>query len=345
LRNLCITATLCVLSCPVSCLADRLTPFALEFGSARQQLWVMLAERPDGGLSYANSLARQLALDPDLASRPYLAGSDFSVTPILKLDRNVNSGIASDTVLILGLPFLVNAESRAVRALTAGAALNAGLSFGLAPGLTFAMSGRSEHRRALGRDMLVTRNTLTGTLGYTAQNWTYLSANFLLDQEERALATGKTATTALTVGKLFGNSDAFLQDVSLTVLQEAESTTGQRRLRGNWTGIFADIGVVDISLEVGERLDGELVPVSAVSVAYSAFLIGAPTTLSASYGRSEGGVFFGLERHDDRLVLKAEREISRQVSINISYEVSDSSIDSFDVAGADFGINFTALEF
>lgn len=330
---------------PLSAGAEGLTPLLLEFGSPRAQLWTVLEERPQGGAGFAFTLANRLALNPDRTAWPYLSGASLSFAPVLRYDRNVNNGFKGDTILIGGLPFVVDEGSRAVGAATVGGAVTGGVSFGVAQGTTLTLSGRTEYRRAVGKEFEVVDSTAAIHLGHTAQDWSYINAGFLLNEEKRALADENTRIASFTVGKLFGKGGNRLHDLSAGFIRAEENGTWQSRVRLDWTGAFSGRGVFRLGLERGEAIGGALLPRTTITASYADILSGSPTTLSATYSEKTGGSFFGAARNDDIYRLRIDRRIGKRASVYLAYERKESTVDSFDDSGLDLGVNITGFSF
>lgn len=323
--------------------AGDLSSLILEFGQPRSLLWSILEERPAGAAPLAFYLADQLALNPDRTRWPYSSETRLSFTPLLEYDRNVNNGFKGDTIYLAGLPFKVNDDAQAVEAATVGGAISGGLSFGIAKGLTFTMSGRSAYSHAIGYDFEVTNNTFAINSGYTSQNWTYLDTGFLINEESRELSKDRVRMTTVTVGKIFGKAYNHLHDISWTFSHVEDEAVWQKRLRVDWSGAFSDVGYFKLGLERGEKIDGYLLPELTASVSYSNIIFGAATSMSAYHSKKTGGYFFGSSRTDEVYKFKIDRKLSDHVNAFISYEKTASSIDSFDDAGFDVGIRITGF--
>jgi len=322
--------------------AESLTRLSLEFGQPRTLLWSILEEKPAGAEEFAFRLADQLALNPDRKSWPYLSGASLTFTPLLKYDRNVNNGFEGDTIYIGDDPWVLN--QRAVEAATIGGALAGGLSFGIAQGTTLSLSGRFEYRRAIGKEFEVFDNTASVNLGYTAQDWTYLNAGFLVNEEKRALAEDNVRIASFSIGRLFGEAGNQLHDISGTYIRAEENSTWQSRARVDWTGTFVNYGVFRLGLERGEKIDGSVLPEVTIAASYSNVIFGSPTTVSAYYTRETGSDTYG-PREVDLYKIRVDRAISDRVSLYMSYERKDSTLDSFDNSGVDFGLNITGFKF
>lgn len=337
--------TLTLFMSPLAASAEALTPLLLEFGQPRSLLWGIVEDRPQGSARYAFQLADQLALNPERKNFPYTIGTSLTFTPLLKYDRNVNNGFKGDTIYIWGLPFSVDESTRAVESATLGGAVSGGVSFGLTKGMTLTTSGRSEYQRAIGAEFEVFNNTAAVNVGYTSQSWDYLNAGFLYNQERRSLSNDTIQVASFTAGKLFGDAGRQLHDFSGTFSRVHEKSAWQNRVRVDWTGTFADYGVFKGGLELGEKINGTLLPQTSISASYSNVIFGAATTISAYYSERTGGFFFGTARQDNIFKIKADRKLSERVSVYLSYERKDSSIDSFDEAGLDVGFNITGFSF
>jgi hypothetical protein len=341
LRKLALTVVLALSSLAVK--ADDLTPYLLEFGTARSQLWGILAERPEGGSSYAFALADQLGLNPDRGTWPYRAAATLRFSPLLGFDRNVNNGFVGDVISISGIPYRVEEASKAVRAVAIGAAVSGAISFGVAQGTTLTFSGRGAYERAVGKRFEVFNSTAAVNLGYTAQDWTYANAGFLVNEERRDLGDESIKVASWTIGRIFGEAHSHLHDLSGTFVRAEENATWQSRLRVDWTGTFADYGVFKVGLEGGEEIEGTLLPRVTVTAAYSNLIFGKPTTISAVYTHKTGGLIFGETREDHTYRVSLDRKINERFSISVSAERKDSSLDSFDDSYIDIGFQITGF--
>lgn len=345
MRPIGLVPLLALLMSPQAANSEDLSLLMLDFGYSRSLLWAMLAEKPQGGAKFAVQVADQLALNPDQKIWPYLANTTLSFTPLLKYDKNVNNGFKGDTITIWGIPFEVDEGSKAVAAATVGGTVTASAAFGIATGTILSLSARTEYQRAIGEDFEVFTNSAAMNISYTAQNWAYLNSGFSLQEEERALATDTTKSASFTAGKLFGQPENYLHDISGTISRVAENEIWQTRARVNWTGYFVDYGVISLGLERGEKIDGTLLPKMTATASYTNTIFGAATTVSAYYSEKTGGYFFGSPRKDDVYAITLDRAINNRVSAYISYERKKSSVNSFDDTGIDFGINFTGFKF
>jgi hypothetical protein len=339
------TIILSLMMSPLAASAEGMTGLMLEFGQPRTLLKSIIEEKPQGAANFAFRLADRLALNPARESWPYLSGTSLTFTPLLQYDRNVNNGFKGDTIYIWGLPFAVDEASKAVEAVTAGAAIASGLSFGIAKGTTLSMSGRAAYQRAIGKEFEVFNNTVSVNLGYTSQSWEYLNAGILVNEETRGSASQSTNLASITAGKILGGFGDHLHDVSMTLSRIEENSTWQNKARIDWTGAFEDYGVFKVGLERGQKINGTLLPKATITTSYSNVIFGAATTLSVYYGEKTGGNFFGVARDDKNYQIRADRKVTNRVNVFVSYENKNSTIDSFDESGVDLGFNITGFEF
>ena len=101
----------------------------------------------------------------------------------------------------------------------------------------------------------------------------------------------------------------------------------------------AQWGVLETRAEFGQYVAGEHTRLFGATVALTRPILGAQTTLFASYAREGGAVFFGDPRRDQVVSLGLSRPINDVFGLNLSLTDRHSTLANYD--GVTLGLDFT----
>lgn len=332
-----ILACALLLCIPAPAVAQETTRLLLEFGNVRSSLYGILAERPKGGSRFAYYLADMNALNPDRNSYPYVAHTNWAITPSLRYEGNVNDGIEADVIHIGGLPFTIDEESKAISAMTAGVAVSAAGAYALGRGVLLSTSVRSEMRKAIENETFtVTEHSLNTALSYTSQKMWYGSLNGAITRRDTDYAQSKRQSFGFTLGKVFGDRHA-VHDLSLGASKVFNDDVWQDRAVLTWSMAKPTFGHVQISAQVGAAQENKMLFRHSLAVSYSNFIWKQPTTISLGASVSDGGKFFGKDRTDNVYTASFERKLMSKLNGYVSVAKRDSTAEIYDSTTIDMG--------
>ena len=116
--------------------------------------------------------------------------------------------------------------------------------------------------------------------------------------------------------------------------------------------IIANLGIIEnshlfssVDFTFGENIEGRLATKQRVNANLQLALWSKPFTLSLGYERLEGGALLGVVRNDDFKSISMSFPIYGRATVKIGYQITDSTIDYYDLNTPIISIGFNALSF
>jgi hypothetical protein len=318
---------------------------ALSSGSPRLALYSLVTRRPPGALQTVHALANGQGLTfPASGGTPRRIGGGVSAFPVLGFDRNINGGIPSDTIIIIGLPFTINPDAQAKAGVVAGAGLGANISYAVARGTVLTASAQAS--RVWSPEHHLGRSDASASLcaGRFIEGWTFIDLCGGALYQTRDLSATNERSLSLRVSKLYslGASD---QELGLRLTRADRRTYRKATYDLDWRGAFDGVGTVSLRLGFGEEEIGFQSLRDQAEIGLTRPVLGKPTTLTAGVVRENGSSLFGIPREDRTVTLALRRPLSDRISARIGLTRTRSTISAFDDQGVTLDFDFGGFRF
>jgi hypothetical protein len=318
---------------------------ALSSGSPRLALYSLVTRRPPGALQTVHALANGQGLTfPASGGPPRRIGGGVSAFPVLGFDRNINGGIPSDTIIIIGLPFTINPDAQANAGVVAGAGLGGSIAFAVARGTV--LTATAEASRAWSPEHHLGRSDASASVCASRfiEGWTFIDLCGGALYQARDLSATNERSLSLRVSRLYslGTSD---QELGLRLTRADRRTYRKASYDIDWRGAFDGVGTVSLRLGFGEEEFGFQSLRDQAEIGLTRPVLGRPTTVSAGMVRENGSSLFGIPREDRTVTLTVRRPLTDRVSARIGLTRTRSTISAFDDQGVTLDLDFGGLRF
>lgn len=316
---------------------------ALLSGSPRLALRVLEGAGGAASRRVSDQLRRELGFahsGPGLQ----LLRREGGLRPVLRYDDNINNGIPGRELILAGLPFVVDAGSRARAGLLLGAQVNGAALWSWAPGgtLSFAAGAGAEH--AIRHDLSVRTAWGSACLSQRSATWTWVGLCQALTRERRELGRSDSPSTSVSLTQVF-RTNTGAQEATAHLGRSERGRAARSFASLSWKLARAGLGAVDLALYTEQRRPG----VSTVNYRLSAGLRSLwrkkVITFGLWYGEEGGGQLFGTRRADRIAGLRISATVTARVQLNIGYRQRLSSHAVFNTRGLYAGFDVTALRF
>lgn len=311
---------------------------ALAGGSARLQLFALMAARPEGAGPYVGQLQRHLGLDHPAGAGPRYVSHSVALSPILEHDSNINGGTPGGFIMLGGLKFTLTESSRAKSGLVAGLAPSASLRLSLGQGRTVEASASGSVARALEYDL--TRRSF----GFRLCGAQYLGRADWLDicagrrGSDKALSSSQETHASVGFARQYATARGF-HEASMRLEQVDNGTFKKTSLDFGVTHAAARLGVVDWRVELGEHIAGQHTRLGGVTLSLTRPILGAQSTIFVAGSQEGGAVFFGNDRVDRSFRVGLSRNVTPRASVTLSLEDRRSTLENYTGTSVGFSVN------
>lgn len=304
---------------------------AMQAASARLRLFALMAQRPDG----AGDAVAELQRGQGFAHQaPQILSSGLRLDPILRYDSNINGGTPGETILIVGLPFTIAPEQRAVSGIIWGAEIGASLRFSISPKTV--VEAKASASSAHGASVKTATASLC--LGQFLGRTDWLDLCLQRDTADRALSHNDQTTASIALSHQFATAFA-LSEAQVKLRQTVAQDYQKLSLDLGLTTARAQWGLLETRAEFGQYIAGEHTRLFGATLSLTRPIWGANTVVYASYAREGGADFFGHPRKDEVISLGLSRPINDLFGLNLSVQDRRSTLANYD--GVTLGLNFT----
>ena len=311
---------------------------AIRFAGSENMMVHALSAR---GLPVQARLARekilaQMAMRGDTGD---VSRREFSVSPVLAYDPNINGGYANDGFTVAGIPFTISKEHEAVGGLLlgVGAAGRARVVLGTDTGLALTASGTFGY--APDHDMSKIRLGASACVNHMIDYSTF--GHVCLETSWRDYALGETSRNEARVGvsRVFG-SDLGLHEAGaeLTIRRTDSGDPYTQAIAGlTLTSALPGPLAIRTRLEVGEEVEGVLAMRERAVLGLGFPVFGRQSSVSVAVQSDRGGRWLGEDLTRKVTSFGIGHRVSNKLRISASFAGIDASADFFD--DTRFGLN------
>jgi hypothetical protein len=340
-----ITAALAVVA-PSAIMADALEhrwESAMISGSSRLAVFSVLQARPTGGEKFVGSFMRQDGLLHEEGQGAQRIRGYVSAKPLVEHDRNINSGIPTDTVTLGGLRFIVNEEDRAKDGFLLGGQVSAGVDYSVSKGQVVSVGGQLAYQYSFEHDLSKKYAGANVCLNSHVSKWGWIDTCFgarVLEQGSRLEeGYGSLGYTQVFASPFADHEVKF--EIQKAVREDYDKLTAGAIL----TSAIPDVGALGVSLRLGEKIEGEHTTLADGSISLTRPVFDRLTTVGVAHRYVAGGEFFGDDREDQITTFSMSTELTKRFSVSLDYEITDSTIGIYDDESLSLGVNFTGFRF
>ena len=323
---------------------DSAVAAALDSGQPRLALYALAYHDLDAHAGAIDRLNSRYGLGPlpaqDLA---------FGFSPLIYSDSNINGGTPGSVLMVGGIPFTIDAASRAVSGAVAGARIMAEARASPARGLVVELTASAFAARAVQRDELGRRHSVAGQQAKGCAG-AYLGHAQWLDfcassaQTRRSMVQTDLRSYSLSYARQFTMIGGFAE---AQLGAKAQDTGGYRRtsVEMGLTHASAALGTLLARGEWFGRVSGQHGPLFSAEVALTRPIAGKTTTLFASLSQEGGAQFFGADRRDMVRSFGMSRALSPRATLTLRWDDRRSTLSNYSEKTLGFDIRFTGLSF
>lgn len=249
-------------------------------------------------------------------------------SPILTWDDNINGGYFHDRLVIGGLIFDADPASRARAGLMLGGRLDATARLSWAEGRIIDLRAMAEiawspvhdiGRGAAGVEVCA-RNHVTG--------WTFVDVCASASASRRALTEGSSTGISAALVHLFSTAGAAHQ-ISLEVDRRALDAGQQTGATLGWSAVWNG-AVTEFTLGTATPIAGATATRGRIGARVGFLWRDRPVSVSAWHVQASGGMLLGMAREDHVTGLGLSIEARRGMSIEVTHQVTTSTIALFE---------------
>jgi len=177
------------------------------------------------------------------------------------------------------------------------------------------------------------------------RNWWYLDVHANTSRVRKDITDEKNSNLSIVTSKVFEPSESVYSEASFGVNRYFAESYNQNQLLFGYKTIHTNGIYSALNLTVGDAVENQLATKYALSVQLVTQLANKPLKLSASYSQADGGMLLGVARDETTMSVTASYPIWKNLTANVGYRQTDSTIDYFDVSTPIFGVQFSSINF
>lgn len=268
-----------------------------------------------------------------------------SAYPILSYSDNINGGNSPEPLVLGNLTF--EGDEELVRKEGVIAGFGAGVSgrYIHAEGkyLSYGINASYAHSPKYGLGVTTTSANVSSI--NHIRNWWYLDVHANTSRVRKDITDEKNSNLSIVTSKVFEPSESVYSEASFGVNRYFAESYNQNQLLFGYKTIHTNGIYSALNLTVGDAVENQLATKYALSVQLVTQLANKPLKLSASYSQADGGMLLGVARDETTMSVTASYPIWKNLTANVGYRQTDSTIDYFDVSTPIFGVQFSSINF
>ena len=270
------------------------------------------------------------------------------LSPLLFYSNNINGGNSSKP---LNLPNLPNASAMCVKGHCSKAGMLAGVSAGLS-GRHIYGEGRYLQYSAGGSYAYNSVHKLgIGTASARAcgvrhiLNWWYLDICASQSRVHKDMTDTTNSNLSFIASNILRNSKRSFTQVDFGLKRYFAENYTQNKIMLGFDTIHSNGIFTDFSAEFGELIDSQLVARLSLTGRIIAPVDGKPLSLYANYTEFDGGIMLGTNRNEKSYGISVSYPIWQKISLRVGYQITDSTIDHFDLRIPTLELQLPAIQF
>ena len=268
-----------------------------------------------------------------------------SIYPIFSYTDNINGGNSPEPLVLGNLTFEGDAELVRKEGIIAGFGAGVSGRYIHAEGkyLSYGINASYAHSLKYGLGVATTSANLSSI--NHIKNWWYLDVHANTSRERKDITDETNTNLSIVTSKVFESRDSVYSEASFGVNRYFAESYNQNQLLFGYKTIHANGVYSALNLTFGDALENQLATKYALRAQIVTQLANKPLKLSASYSQADGGMLLGVERDETTRSVSASYPIWKNLTANVGYRKTDSTINYFDVSTPIFGIQFAPIQF
>ena len=177
------------------------------------------------------------------------------------------------------------------------------------------------------------------------QGWWYLDSCAGQSRIRKVITDITTSDLSLTASNSIRNSERSFSQLDLGLKRYFSENYKQNQVVFGFDTIHSNGIFTVLSATFGEPVVSQLATRLSLNGKIIAPLADKPISLYANYTESDGGIMLGINRNEKSYGISASYPIWKKISLSIGYQLTDSTINYFDVASPTFGLEMPSIQF
>jgi hypothetical protein len=268
-----------------------------------------------------------------------------SIYPILSYSDNINGGNSPEPLVLGNLTFEGDEELVLKEGVLTGFGAGVSGRYIHAEGkyFTYGVNASYAHSPKYGLGIATTSANLSSI--NHIKNWWYLDIHANTSRVRKDITDETNSNLSIVTSKVFEPVDSVYSEASFGINRYFAESYNQNQLQLGYKTIHANGVYSALSLTFGDAVENQLATKYALSAQIVTQAANKPLKLSASYSQADGGMLLGVKRDETTMSVSASYPIWKNLTANVGYRKTDSTIDYFDVSTPIFGIQFAAVQF
>ena len=280
-----------------------------------------------------------------LPTRIKFHSTSKALYPILSYSDNINGGNSPEPLVIGSLSFDGDEALFRKAGLMAGFGAGLGGRYIHAEGKYFTYGASASYSHSSEHGLGITTTSANMSSINHIRDWWFVDAHVNTSRVRKNIADETNSNISLLSSKVYESADGRYGEASLGLNRYFAENYNQNQLLLGYKTIHANSVYSSVSLIIGESVDNQLATKFALSGQVITQLAKKPLKLSASYSQADGGMLLGVDRGETTVAVSASYPVWRNLTVNVGYRNTNSSIDYFDISTPTLGLQFAAFQF
>jgi hypothetical protein len=177
------------------------------------------------------------------------------------------------------------------------------------------------------------------------KNWWYLDSCAGQSRTRKDITDTTNSDLSFIASNFIRNSERSFSQLDLGLKRYFAENYKQNQVILGFDTIHSNGIFTDLNAIFGEAVESQLATRLSVSGRVITPLDDKPFSLYANYTESDGGIMLGINRDEKSYGISVSYPIWQRVSLSIGYQLTDSTIDYFDMANPTFGLQMSSIQF
>ena len=265
--------------------------------------------------------------------------------PILSYSDNINGGNSPEPLVLGNLTFEGDDTLDRKEGVVAGFGTGFSGRYIHAEGkyLTYGVNASYAHSPKYGLGIATTSANVSSI--NHIKNWWFLDAHVNTSRVRKDITDETNSNISLVSSKVYASGENTYSEASFGVNRYFAESYNQNQLLLGYKTIHANEVHSALNFTLGESVENQLAMKFALNGQLTTQVAKKPLKLSASYSQADGGMLLGVARDDTTIAVSASYPIWKNLTANVGYRRTESTIDYFDVSTPTFGIQFASIQF
>ena len=267
------------------------------------------------------------------------------LSPLLFYSSNINGGNSSKPLKLGNIIFEGDEKlfSKGGMLTGVGAGLSGRVIYGDGRYLQYSGSGsyayNPEHKLGIG-----TTDAKACDVRHIL-NWWYVDICASQSRVRQDMTDITNSNLSLIASNFLKNSKRSFTQVDFGLKRYFAENYTQNKIILGFDTIHSNGIFTDLSAKFGELIDSQLVERLSLTGRIIAPVAGKPLSLYANYTEFDGGIMFGTNRNEKSYGISVSYPIWQKISLSVGYQITDSTIDHFDLRIPTLGLQLPAIQF